>query len=64
MLADSREGYEHLCELRSVSSGNLLGAQLAELSLQLPKLLLEVVLVFGPKLASLDFSGRLRDVEN
>ena len=49
----------HLGELGSGSTSDLLGAELAELSLQLAELLLEILLVLGPEGTSLDFSGRL-----
>jgi hypothetical protein len=51
--------YAHLCELRCRSSGDLLCAQLPQFGLQLHQLLVEVLLVLGPELASLDFTGRL-----
>ena len=49
----------HLGELGSRSSSNLLGAELAELSLELTELLGEILLVLGPEGTGLDFSGRL-----
>lgn len=51
--------YAHLGELGGAGSGDLLGAQLTELQLQLGELLLKILLVLGPELAGLDFSGRL-----
>jgi hypothetical protein len=52
-------GDEHLCELGCGTAGDLLDAQLAQFSLQLAELLLQVLLVLGPQRTSLDFSGRL-----
>lgn len=51
--------YAHLGELGCGSSSNLLGAELAELSLELTELLGEILLVLGPEGTGLDFSGRL-----
>ena len=48
----------HLVEL-GTRRHNLLDAKLAELRLQLTKLLGEVLLALGPQLASLNLAGRL-----
>jgi hypothetical protein len=54
-----RRRYAHLGELGSVATSDLLGAELAELSLELAELLLQVLLGLSPEGSSLDFSGRL-----
>lgn len=51
--------HAHLGQLGSGTSSDLLGAELAELSLELTKLLGEILLVLGPEGTGLDFSGRL-----
>lgn len=50
----------HSGELALGTTGNLLGAELDQLGLQLLELSLELILVLAPELASLDLSGRLR----
>jgi hypothetical protein len=52
--------YAHLCELRGRTAGDLLNAQLTQLSLQLAELLLQVLLVLAPESTGLDFSGLLQ----
>lgn len=51
--------HAHLGQLGSGTSSDLLGAELAKLSLELIKLLGEILLVLGPEGTGLDFSGRL-----
>lgn len=58
LLQDSGDD-EHSGELGSRSSSNLLSAQLTELSLELSKLLLQIILALSPKGTGLDFGGRL-----
>jgi hypothetical protein len=47
-------------ELALGTTGDLLGAELNQLGLQLLELSLELILVLAPELAGLDLSGRLR----
>ncbi len=52
--------HAHLGELGSGTTSDLLGAELAELSLELTELLGEVLLVLGPEGTGLDFGRLLR----
>jgi hypothetical protein len=60
VLFVSRQRFNvHLGELSSGATSDLLSAQLAELSLELTELLLQVILALSPEGTGLDFSGRL-----
>ena len=52
-------GLLHFMKLRGGTSGDLLGAQLAQLCFEVHELLLEIILALAPELAGADFCGRL-----
>lgn len=60
---EKKKVFSHLVEL-GARGGNLLDAELAELSLELAELLHQVILGLVPELDSLDLSRRLQTVSN
>lgn len=59
-IRDTGGSVVHSGELALGTTGDLLGAELNQLGLQLLELSLELILVLAPELAGLDLSGRLR----
>lgn len=59
-IRDAGGSVVHSGELALGTTGDLLGAELNQLGLQLLELSLELILVLAPELAGLDLSGRLR----